>query len=179
VAGRIKAYETFIAGHLTVTLTDSEGNMKSLRKHHNVISSYACRKMADAIFQGSAGVRAIYVYVFSAETAAPSMSMIVPFSALGNPSINITNQPCTLGYNFVNDQQWNLTGTMTFVGYGGYSAVDAAALCWQPTASLSWADRSLSQWYAAARFTDLAIDQSDLLSFNWVFSMSTTLSVAL
>jgi hypothetical protein len=177
-SGVIKAYQTVVAGHLTVTLSDSEGNVKAVR-NHNVISSYAQRKMVDAIFQGSTGIMALYVYVFSGMNGTPTLSMPTACSGYGNPSINLTNQPHTLTYSFNNDQNWSLNGTMTFVGYGGYSSIDAAALCWQPTASLSWADRSLSQWYAAAKFTDLPVCSVDLLSFNWVFSVSTTLSSVL
>jgi hypothetical protein len=175
--GAISPHSSYISGRLTITLVDGEGNIKTIR-HQNIVNTMAKKAIASCMFNGQAGFTAIYAVIFSGVTATPSLSQLVPFSAVGNPSINLTNNPATLTWSFHNDTQWSMNGTMTFVGYGGYSSVDGAALCWQPTNSLSWADRSWSQWFAAACFTDLAINSVDKLSFNWAFSLSTTTSTA-
>ena len=176
--GPIKSHQCVLCGHLTLTLTDEEGNIKAVRQHSNIVNTMAKKIISSCAHAGGAGVNALYAYIFSGMNGTPTLSMNTAFSGYGNPSLNATNQPHTLTWSFHNDTQWSVNGTMTFVGYGGYSSIDAAALAWQATASLSWADKSISQWWAQACFTDLAINSVDRLSFNWAFSLSTTTSTA-
>jgi hypothetical protein len=180
--GPLQEYTTVLCGHLTITLVDGEGNIKAIRRNHNIVSSYAKALLAHSWFSAPATAipaTARYVWVGSAMSATPTLSMVIAFS--GNPggiasAVNLTNNPTTLTYSWHNDVQWSMNGTMCFVGYGGYSSIDCAALCWNPTCTA--ASISLTQWFAQACFTDLAINSVDKLSFNWAFSLSTTASTA-
>lgn len=175
--GPLYANEAFICGRLTLTLVDGEGNIKTVRQNHNIINTYAKKLLASCAFNGGAGVSALYVYILSgAGTNVPSLSQAGAFSDRGNGSLNATNVPQTLTWSFHNDTQWSVNGTMSFVGYGGFSSIDGAALMWMATTSAT--SLSMSQWFAAACFTDLAINSVDKLSFNWAFSLSTTTSTA-
>lgn len=183
--GPIQSHESVLCGHLTLTLTDAEGNILSVRRHSNIVNTYGKKILASCAFNGGAGVSAIYIYVMSGFTATPTLSMVAMLSnsaAAFNAgcSINNTNQPLTATWSFHNDTQWSVNGTMTFVGYGGYSSVDGAAICFGSfaTASASYNDRPGGSWFAQACFTDLAINSVDKLSFNWAFSLSTTTSTA-
>jgi len=174
--GPIQSHVSVLCGHLTLTLTDGEGNIKSVRRQSNIINTMAKKAMASAFFNGGVGMSALYAYIASARTGTPTLSEAAAFSGAGHYSLNVTNVPQTLTWSFHNDVQWSVNGTMSFVGYGGFSSIDAAALCWMATTSAtSW---SLSQWFAQACFTDLAINSVDKLSFNWAFSLSTTTSTA-
>jgi hypothetical protein len=179
--GPINAHEAVICGRLTLTLTDGEGNIKSVRQESNIINTMAKKILSSCAHNGGAGVSALYAMVASGYgTTSPSLSMTICYGSggtpLGNFSVNPTNQPVTLTWSFMNDTQWSVNGTMTFVGYGGFSSIDAAALLWMATTSA--ASFSGSQWWALACFTDLAINSVDKLSFNWAFSLSTTTSTA-
>lgn len=174
--GPIHAHEAILCGHVTLTLTDGEGNVKAVRQEPNLISTIAKQIMASCAHAGGAGVNALYVYICSAMNGTPTASMGAAFSGYGHYSINVTNIPHTLTWSVMTSgYQWSLNGTMTFVGYGGYSSIDAAAILWTPTYAASL---STTQWWAQACFTDLAINSVDRLSFNWAFSLSTTTSTA-
>lgn len=179
--GPLKSHECILCGHLTLTLTDGEGNIKSVRRHHNIINGWAKRLISSCAHNGGAGVSALYVYIASGNAGwNPSVSCAYAFSEpCTGASINITNNPATLTWSHHNDVQWSINGTMTFVGYGGYSSVNAAALVFGTAKyTLSISDAPLNSWWAAACFTDLAINSVDKLSFNWAFSLSTTTSTA-
>jgi hypothetical protein len=193
--GPLSSHTTVLCGFLTVTLTDGNGEIIAVRRKANIVSSWAKKAMALAMFSavatsqsayftgGAAGVGApaIFIWVGSGMTATPTISMPGLFS--GNPganaSINNTNQPLTATFSWINDTQWSINGTMTWLGYGQYSSIDCAALCFGSfaTTSASFYDRSgAASWFAMACFTDLAINSVDKLSFNWAFSLSGTTS---
>lgn len=178
--GPLSSHATFLCGHLTVTLTDQGGNIIATRKHSNIVNTLAKKAISSAMFNGGAGISALYVWIYSGMNGTPTLSMGTAHSGYGNPSINYTNNPLTGTWSFMNDTQWSVQGTMCFIGYGGYSSIDAAALAFgaQATYSASWGDRSHQSWFAQACFTDLAINSVDKLSFNWAFSLSTTTSTA-
>lgn len=174
--GPINGHFSVLCGHLTLTVTDGEGNILAIRRHGNLINTMGKRLMASCLHNGGAGVSAIYAYVYSGMNGTPTLSMVNAFSTYGTLQLNATNIPATLTWSFHNDTQWSLNGTMSFVGYGGFSSIDAAAIAWTPTTSAG--DLSCTQWFAMACFTDLAINSVDRISFNWAFSLSTTTSTA-
>jgi hypothetical protein len=157
-----------------------EGNVKEVRRGQNVISSKGKRAMADAIFQGSAGKRAIYAYIFSGVPVAnaPTLSMTLACSG-GMPSINayvIARQPKTLAYNWSDDNSWSLNGSLTTTN--GPASINGVALCFGPGTAPA-ASMSLTDWFAAYRFTEWVPVAGNLLTINWVFSISTTASTVI
>jgi hypothetical protein len=183
--GPLNAHEAIICGYLTVTLVDGEGNIKAVRQTANIVNTYAKKILYSCAHAAGGGVSAAYIWVASGMSATPTLSMANAFSGSpgGNASINYTNNPISAqasGISWMNDTQWSVNTTMSWLGYGGFSSVDAAALCFgaNATYSASLADRPLTSWWAQACFTDLAINSVDKLSFNWAFSLSTTTSTA-
>jgi len=176
--GPLKSYTTVLCGHATLTLTDGSGNIIAIRKHSNIVNTQAKKILASCAHNGGAGVSALYVYICSAMNGTPTLSMGQAFSSYGQYSVNLSNNPQTLTWSFHNDTQWSVNGTMSFVGYGGFSSIDAAALCYSNWGNSWSASVSLLAWFAQACFTDLAINSVDKLSFNWAFSLSTTTSTA-
>jgi hypothetical protein len=179
MVGAIKPYASVMCGSLTLTITDAEGNIVDVRHNHNVINTYAKRKMAEVVFQGSAGTRAIYAYILSGVPAAgPSVSMTLACSG-GMPSLNahaLARTPKTLAYGWNNQQNWSVNGSQTFTN--GPVSLNGIALCWGP-ATAPAASISLTGWFAAARFTEWVPVANNVLSIIWVFSLSLTASTVI
>jgi hypothetical protein len=177
MTGPLQAHTSIMCGQVTLIMSDSEGNIKEVRRNHNVISSLGKRAMADACFQGSAGHRAIYAYVLSGAATAPSLSMTLACSG-GMPSLNafiLARQPKTLTYGWNTDAGWSVNGSMTFTN--GPVSINAVALCFSP-ATAPAASISLTDWFAAVQFTAWAPASQNMLTITWNFSISSTASTA-
>lgn len=172
--GPIQTGYVSIRGHLMVTLCDAAGNIKAISEQHNVIGSMAKKQLASMAFNGGAGISAKYIFLGSGfpGAATPTLSMANAGSDYANWSVAPVQTPVTCAWNWDNETQWSVAGTMTFSGVASIISANAAALCYGANATTSaGAVGDLASWFAVATFADMAIQSLDKVTFQWAFSL--------
>lgn len=166
-----------ITGHVTTTVTDSEGNIKAYRQSDNLIVNNGENCVSKMLFKGGgatgtgvctgANTAGFNYIAIGNGTATPADSNIRLNSTQTEPGLNTALLGTTTLTNATGGTEASAEISATFTNNGGTTTVSESGL-------FNGTDMSTSGMFARQTFTGISMNNGDSLTVEWTVNIGGT-----